>query len=78
VIRAGFSRPFVAAMRALARGADAPEPGIRWRLAEGPYFDNQVATIRLDGRGALVQLEKTIGGEEDQRHLERVFERRIA
>ncbi len=46
----GFSRPFIAAMRALGRSADAPDPGIRWRLAEGPYFDNQVATIRLDGR----------------------------
>jgi hypothetical protein len=77
-IRAGFSRPFIAAMRALGRSADAPDPGIRWRLAEGPYFDNQVATIRLDRRHAIVQLDKTIGGEEDQRHLECVFERRIA
>ncbi len=77
-IRAGFSRPFIAAMRALSRSAGAPEPGIRWRLAEGPYFDNQVATIRVDGRTARVQLDKTIGGEEDQRHLECVFDRRIA
>ncbi len=77
-IRAGFSRPFVPAMRALARRADAPEPGIRWRLRDGPFFDNQVATIRLDRRQAIVQLDKTIGGEEDRRHLECVFERRIA
>ena len=77
-IRTGFSRPFIAAMRALGRSAGAPDPGMRWRLAEGPYFDNQVATIRLDGREARMQLDKTIGGEEDQRHLECVFERRIA
>ena len=44
VIRAGFSRPFTRATRALARSAGAPDPGIGWRLAEGPYFDNQVAT----------------------------------
>jgi PhoD-like phosphatase len=78
VIRAGFSRPFIAAMRALGRAAGVPDPGISWRLAEGPFFDNQVATLRLDGREAWMQLDKTIGGEEDERHLECVFERRIA
>ena len=30
--------------------AGAPDPGIRWRFREGPYFDNQVATLTLDGR----------------------------
>ena len=37
-------------MRALAGAAGSADPGLRWRLAEGPYFDNQVATLRLDGR----------------------------
>jgi hypothetical protein len=77
-IRAGFSRPFIAAMRALAGSADVPDPGIRWRLAEGPYFDNQVATIRLDGREARLQLDKTAPGDGDERRLDCVFERRIA
>jgi len=77
-IKAGFSRPFVAAMRKLGRTAGVADPGMRWRLAEGPYFDNQVATIRLDGREAVIQLDKTVGGSEDQRHLDCVFERRIA
>jgi PhoD-like phosphatase len=77
-IRAGFSRPFVAAMRALGRTADVPDPGMRWRLAEGPYFDNQVATLRLRGREARMQLDKTVPGEEDERRLDCVFERRIA
>jgi hypothetical protein len=76
-IRIGFSRPFIAAMRALGRTADVEDPGIRWRLAEGPYFDNQVATLRLDGRRAVVQLDKTIPGDEDERRLECVFERRL-
>jgi hypothetical protein len=77
-IRAGFSRPFIAAMRSLGRTAGVPDPGIRWRLAEGPYFDNQVATIRLDGREARMQLDKTVAGEEEERRLDCVFERRIA
>jgi PhoD-like phosphatase len=78
VIRAGFSRPFIAAMRALGRSADAPDPGIRWRLADGPFFDNQVATLRIDGREATMQLDKTIPGDEEERRLECVFERRLA
>jgi hypothetical protein len=77
-IRAGFTRPFGAAMRALGRSAGVSDPGIRWRLAEGPYFDNQVATLRLDGREAIMQLDKTVPGDEHQRRLDCVFERRLA
>lgn len=77
VIRAGFSRPFTAATRALGRSAGAPDPGIRWRLSDGPYFDNQVATLRIDGREATMQLDKTIPGDEEERRLECVFERRL-
>jgi hypothetical protein len=78
VIRAAFSRPFIAAMRALAGAAGAADPGMRWRLAAGPYFDNQVATLRLDGRGAQMKLDKTIPGDDEERHLDCVFEHRIA
>jgi hypothetical protein len=74
-IRAGFTRPFSAAMRALGRRAGASDPGLRWRLAEGPYFDNQVATLRLDGRSAQMKLDKTIPGDEQERRLDCVFER---
>jgi len=76
-IQTGFSRPFAVAARALAQAAGAPDPGIRWRLLEGPYFDNQVATLRLDGRRALMRLDKTVAGEEDERSLEKTFERRL-
>lgn len=78
VVRAGFSRPFAAFARSLAHAAGAPDPGIRWRLVEGPYFDNQVATLRLDGREAIVRLDKTVAGKEDEKSLEKTFERRIA
>jgi hypothetical protein len=77
-IKAGFSRPFIVAMRALGNSAGVADPGLRWRLAEGPYFDNQVATVRLNGREALLQLDKTVVGEEDERRLDCVFERRLA
>jgi hypothetical protein len=78
VVRAGFTRPFQAVARGLAQLSGAPDPGIRWRLLEGPYFDNQVGTVRLDGREAIVRLDKTVAGEEDEVALEKSFERRIA
>jgi hypothetical protein len=77
VIRAGFSRPFEMLARGLAHAAGAPDPGIRWRLLEGPYFDNQVGTVRLDGREAIVRLDKTVAGEKDETALEKTFERRV-
>jgi hypothetical protein len=78
VVKAGFSRPFGLLSRGLARLSGAPDPGIRWRLLEGPHFDNQVGTLRLDGRTATARLDKTVAGEEDARRLEKTFERRLA
>jgi PhoD-like phosphatase len=77
-IKAGFSRPFIAVMRALGDSAGVAGPGLRWRLTEGPYFDNQVATVRVNGREALLRLDKTVPGDEDERRLDCVFERRLA
>jgi len=79
MIRLGLSRPGIALARRLARAAGAREPEIRWRFVEGPFFDNQVATIELHGRRAGMTLEKTVGEpDSDRRSLETVFERRLA
>jgi hypothetical protein len=65
-------------MRALGDAAGVADPGLRWRLAEGPYFDNQVATVRVNGREALLQLDKTVPGDENERRLDCVFEHFLA
>jgi hypothetical protein len=78
VIRATLTRPAQSIARALARSAGAHDPRIRWRLCEGPYFDNQVATLQLDGRQAVLRLEKTQPGEHHERELHQSFERRLA
>ncbi|HVT00462.1 MAG TPA: alkaline phosphatase D family protein [Solirubrobacterales bacterium] len=78
VIRAGFTRPFARLAAALARTAGAADPGITWRALDGPCFDNQVATLHLDGRAATMRLEKTTPGDCDQHSLETSFERRLA
>jgi hypothetical protein len=76
VVRSGFSRPFAACAAALAKLAGAPDPGCRWRLLEGPHFDNQVAMLRLEGRAATLRLDKTVPGETGA--LRESFERRLA
>jgi hypothetical protein len=79
MLRLTLTRPGPAVGRALARAAGARDPEIRWRLTEGPFFDNQVATIQTAGRRASMKLEKTIGDPHtDRRSLETVFERRLA
>lgn len=78
VVRAGFSSGAAVVARGLAHLAGAPDPGIRWRCLEGPYFDNQVGTVRLDGRSSYVRLDKTIPDEEHESALEKTFEHRIA
>jgi PhoD-like phosphatase len=78
MVKAGLSRPFNFVTSRLAEAIGVEDPGIRWRFAEGPFFDNQVATLELDGRASTVRLEKTVrdpAGEDA--HLERSFERHL-
>jgi hypothetical protein len=75
----GHSRPTQALVRALAHAAGVEDPDIRWRFASGPYFDNQLATLSLDGRQATLTLSKTVHNPDREGvGLETAFERRIA
>jgi hypothetical protein len=82
VIRFGLSRAGTALGRALARAGKAPDPEIRWRFCEGPFFDNQAATLLLDGRSSTMRLEKTVADEARSERtvpkLETVFEHPLA
>jgi PhoD-like phosphatase len=51
--RRGVRLPF----RLLARAAGVAASPLRWRLTKGPWFDNAIATIDLDGRAATVRWE---------------------
>ena len=65
--------------RARARGRGRRIRRVRWRYVhDEPWFDNQVATLELDGRRAPRRLEKTLPPEDAEHpalRLERVFER---
>jgi hypothetical protein len=78
VIRAGFTKTFTRIAAALAKAAGAPDPDIRWRLLDGPFFDNQVATLHLDSRQATMRLSKTKPGDRDEHSLELSFKRTLA
>ena len=73
------SGPVAAFTKALAHRAGVKAPEIRWRLREGPYFDNQVGTLSVEGREAKLKLEKVPRDPDgkDER-LELVFEERLA
>ncbi len=45
------------ALRALSRRAGVTEPAISWDVEHGPWFDNGVMTVALEGRTAAVEVE---------------------
>ena len=83
-MRGAWSGAAARIARVLARSAGVPAPPIRWRFAhEEPWFENQVATLRFDGRRASLRIEKTLvddaeRGGSGRLRLERVFERGLA
>ncbi len=64
----------------VARSAKVPEAPFEWRLVEGPWFDNNLATLEVHGRGlrlwwATGHLDK--GDDVDRPRLVRVADVRI-
>jgi hypothetical protein len=43
----------------LTRTARVPKPSFSWEVTHGPFFENEVATLDLDGRNARLILERT-------------------
>jgi hypothetical protein len=78
-IRIGMSHGFELVTRTLARLAGVRDPGIGWRMTgDGPWFDNQVATLVIDGREIEMTLDKAVPVDEHRARLERVLEHRLA
>ena len=53
---------WAALARALRASAGAPAPRIRWRTLRGPTFENQIATLAIDGREARISVESPVDG----------------
>jgi hypothetical protein len=52
----------------LNRVAQVPAPPVEWSRVCGPYFGNEIATLTMDGRRALLRLERA-GRHGDQSEL---------
>ncbi len=80
-IRSAMSGPAHVVTRALARSAGVPEPPLRWSVDAGPWFDNVLATLDVDGRRLSLRIDRALppedtpGGEDGR--LETVFDRRL-
>ena len=58
VVNRLVKRPsMVRILRGFARRAGVQDPNIRWSVAEGPWFDNGVMTLVLDGTDAAVEVD---------------------
>ena len=80
IMRFGWTKPFAAVTRAMARAAGARDQEIRWRPVDGngPWFNNQLATLELDGRSAQMRIERPTPGDAGPPQLEQLAERRLA
>ena len=78
-INAMLTRPVEGLCRGLARAARVEDPPIRWRqVGDGPWFDNQFATLTIDGRRIDLRLDKAVSDGADGISLECVLEQRLA
>jgi hypothetical protein len=66
-----FTRPARAIARQLAWSAGARRPRPRWGIARGPWFDNMITTLDIDGRAVRATWERALASDElDERgHL---------
>jgi hypothetical protein len=65
-------------IRRLARAAGVTDPEAGWRLAQAPTFDNQLGTLRFDGRQASLRIERTSPGDGSDHSLVTSLERQLA
>jgi hypothetical protein len=78
IARAGDSRLARALTRWLARSARVKLPEVAWRLVEEPTFDNQFATLDIEGDRVDLRIEKTVPGDWRRPRIETSLERRLA
>jgi len=57
---------------ALASAARVPRSALQWSIDEGPWFDNVLATLELDGRSATVSWDAPGEGADQDGSLRRV------
>jgi PhoD-like phosphatase len=77
IARAGDTKLARGITRALARSAGVRLPELDWRLVQPPTFDNQFATVELDGDRVDVRIERTVPGDWRRPRIETSLERTL-
>ena len=77
-IKLAMTRGAARVGRALARAAGVADEPLTWEIADGPWFDNQVATLELDGRRCRFRLESAVGAGDEHPRLEQAAMRQLA
>jgi len=62
---------------ALARLAGVGKPAIRWRVTQGPWFDNMLCALDFDGRAASVRFDRAVRDDAGQPSLQPAYETRL-
>jgi hypothetical protein len=75
---AGDSRLARWITRGLARSAGVDLPEVEWRLEQQPTFDNQFATLDIDGDRVDLRIERTVPGDWRRPRIDTSLERRLA
>ena len=76
---AGWTKPGELVGRFLARLAGIGEEGMTWRLThEKPWFENQIATLTMKHRRAILTFRKAVLNGAGEPDLEEIHERRLA
>jgi hypothetical protein len=52
-------------------------PTLSWRITDGPWFDNMIATLTYTARTAIVRFDKAVT-DQDGPHLTAVLETDLA
>ena len=79
MIMAGHRSKLLArVLRRVARLVGVTDPEAGWRLVQPPEFDNQIATLRLDGRRASLLIERVTPGDGSDPALETSLAHRLA
>ena len=67
------------ALGLLARLAGVPEEPLTWHLThDAAFFENQIATLYIEGSSATITFEKTVLSAAKEPALEKLDERRLA
>ena len=73
-----MARPVALVWRLAARLAGVPAPSLGWRVHGRPRFDNQIATLELDGRAARLRVERVAGGSDQAPRLAVLLDQELA